>query len=220
MELYFELLFLYSSIWSVSDNVFTKTVGICFYRNFVSRKSNLIIGILGCLLEHSILIFVHLFWKQQVKSIILLGGININLLKFNNPEVSTFLDTLGSYFILRQIILPQNFKLWSTIFFLTLLKVVFLVIFYIQFHSISLLNFFVFLFLKLVNVMKICLILLETGRSLIRNIFYVILKHRIGMKKVIEKVLNNFRDPKINVKSAICISVNSYTRKKRYPGYF
>ena len=80
-----------------------------------SRKSNLIIG---CVYKHpgmSVGTFNSDFLSpllqtasRENKSIILLGDFNINLLKFNNPEVFNFLDTLGSYFILPQIVLPTR----------------------------------------------------------------------------------------------------------------
>ena len=80
-----------------------------------SRKSNLLIG---CVYRHpgmSVDLFNSDFLSpllqttgRENKSIVLLGDFNINLLKYDNPGVSTFLDTLGSYFLAPQIVLSTR----------------------------------------------------------------------------------------------------------------
>ena len=81
-----------------------------------SRKTNIIVG---CVYRHpgmSVTTFNNEFFapflqsvSRENKSILLLGDFNINLLKYDyNQEVSNFLDLLGSYLILPQVILPTR----------------------------------------------------------------------------------------------------------------
>ena len=47
--------------------------------------------------------------SSEKKQILLLGDFNINLLKCDEePEVYSFMDTLGSNFVLPQILLPTR----------------------------------------------------------------------------------------------------------------
>ena len=65
------------------------------------------ISILACLLTNLMTNFFYLFLNKPVKKISKLGDFNINLLKSEN-SVSNFLDILGSFSMLPQIILPTR----------------------------------------------------------------------------------------------------------------
>ena len=67
---------------------------------------------MGCLLTYLITDYLSPLLQTtggKNKSIILLGDFNINLLKYDNPVVvSIFLDTLRSYILAPQIVLPTR----------------------------------------------------------------------------------------------------------------
>ena len=160
-------IFLYTSIWLISV--------WCIYQN-----SWIFILVIGCVDRHpgmsinilnsDFIFFPHFFVITQIErwhnqyfySVILL----VNLMKY----IFTFLEILGSYFILSHI---SFFRI--TLRLLTLLRVISLYSF-----SNQLVNYFPFL--NLLIVVKIDLIILGTGHKYSMKISYVILKYWIFKK--------------------------------------
>ena len=94
----------------------TRELESVFIEVSFSNKSN---SIVGCIYKHPgmcVNTFTNEFLSpllqlvgRENKSIVLLGDFNINLLNFDsNAGVSNFLDTLGSYSILPQVLLPTR----------------------------------------------------------------------------------------------------------------